>query len=210
MNRPNLWIDEQTADALATYASVPIAFRVESQLRVGTADQAPDWATLIEEPVTPYVKDYDAYVSEGPRSWAAQWDLTNWGVLSALSDGRRVGGAVIAWKTRGVDLLRGREDLAVLWDLRVHPDHRGQGVGHALFQAAVGWAVQRGCRELLIETQNVNVPACRFYARQGCRLDAINPCAYADLPDEVQLLWSLDLTADPPASRMNSEFIYTM
>ena len=40
-----------------------------------------------------------------------------------------------------------------------------------------------------VETQNVNVPACRFYARQGCVLGAINRFAYPDLPDEVQLLW---------------------
>jgi hypothetical protein len=57
----------------------------------------------------------------------------------------------------------------------------------------VDWAVRRECRELLIETQNVNVPACRFYARQGCRLATVKHCVYADLPEEVQLLWSLDL-----------------
>jgi hypothetical protein len=44
-----------------------------------------------------------------------------------------------------------------------------------------------------VETQNINVPACRFYARQGCVLGAIHPDAYPDLPDEVQLLWWLEL-----------------
>jgi GNAT superfamily N-acetyltransferase len=190
VDRSRLRIVEDTVEALSTYAAVPIAFRVESQFRV---ESGPEGALLIEEPVAPYIKDYDAYVSEGPLSWAAQWDLTNWGFLCAVLDGIRVGGAVLAWNTKGVDLLRGRADLAVLWDLRVHPDHRGEGVGHALFRAAVDWAVRRECRELLIETQNVNVPACRFYARQGCRLATVKPCVYADLPEEVQLLWSLDL-----------------
>ncbi|MGV3719960.1 MAG: GNAT family N-acetyltransferase [Actinomycetota bacterium] len=194
MDRSELRIVEETVEALSTYAAVPIAFRVESRVRV---ESGPEGASLIEEPVAPYVKDYDAYVSEGPLSWAAQWDLRNWGFLSAVLDDVRIGGAVLAWNTPGVDLLRGRADLAVLWDLRVHPDHRGGGVGHALFQAAVDWAVRRECRELLIETQNVNARACRFYARQGCRLAAVNPCVYADLPDEVQLLWSLDLPVPP-------------
>lgn len=186
---------EQTAAVLPTYASVPIAFRVDSRLRVERMGPNPCESRLVEEPIAPYVKDYDAYVSEGPASWAAQWDLSNWGFLSAVREDARIGGAVVAWKTPGVDLLRGREDLAVLWDLRVHPDQRGRGVGRALFQAAAAWATRRGCRELLIETQNVNVPACRFYARQGCRLAAITPCAYAELPDEIQLLWLYDLSS---------------
>ncbi len=35
----------------------------------------------------------------------------------------------------------------------------------------------------------INVPACRFYAKQGCVLGAIDRYAYPDHPDEVQLLW---------------------
>jgi len=45
-----------------------------------------------------------------------------------------------------------------------------------------------------VETQNVNVPACRFYVSQGCYLGAIRRFAYAELPDEVQLLWYRDLS----------------
>jgi hypothetical protein len=39
------------------------------------------------------------------------------------------------------------------------------------------------------ETQNNNVSACRFYAKQGCVLGGINRYAYPDHPDEAQLLW---------------------
>ena len=62
-----------------------------------------------------------------------------------------------------------------------------------LFQAAAKWARSRGCRQLKIETQNINVPACKFYASQGCELRTIHPDAYPELPDEIQLLWYLDL-----------------
>jgi GNAT superfamily N-acetyltransferase len=75
----------------------------------------------------------------------------------------------------------------------VHPDYRSQGVGSRLFEHAVQWAQEKNCRQLLVETQNVNVPACRFYARQGCVLGAINRYAYGDALDEVQLLWYRDL-----------------
>jgi GNAT superfamily N-acetyltransferase len=39
---------------------------------------------------------------------------------------------------------------------------RGLGIGAALFRAAERWAVARGARWLKVETQNVNVAACRF------------------------------------------------
>ena len=47
-----------------------------------------------------------------------------------------------------------------------------------------------------VETQNVNVPACRFYQRMGCRLDEIRRFGYAGVPavaEEVMLNWYLDL-----------------
>jgi phage shock protein A len=87
------------------------------------------------------------------------------------------------------EVLERRADLAVLWDLRVAPALRGRGVGAALFRAAEAWALARGASWLKIETQNVNVPACRFYARRGCTLGAIHRFAYPALPEEAQLLW---------------------
>lgn len=141
---------------------------------------------------SPYVKDYDED-SERPLRWLKQWDLANWAVLAALADGMRVGGAVVAWNTPGVDMLEGRHDLAVLWDLRVHPDHRRQGIASRLFGHSVAWARARGCAQLKIETQDINVPACRFYAKQGCTLGAVNPGAYPEFPHEIQLLWYLNL-----------------
>ena len=90
-------------------------------------------------------------------------------------------------------MLEGRDDFAVLWDIRVQSDRRGRGVGTALFQRAVSWARERRCRQLKLETQNINVPACRFYANQGCRLGGVHPGVYTDFPNEVQLLWYLDL-----------------
>ena len=44
----------------------------------------------------------------------------DWSVLF-LVRGCRVGGAVLAFDTEGVDMLERRKDLAILWDIRVHP-----------------------------------------------------------------------------------------
>jgi hypothetical protein len=66
-------------------------------------------------------------------------------------------------------------------------------VGSALFARAAAWAKAKGCQQLKIETQNVNVPACRLYAKRGCELGAIRRWAYPGQNDEVQLLWYRDL-----------------
>jgi ribosomal protein S18 acetylase RimI-like enzyme len=42
-------------------------------------------------------------------------------------------GAVVVLKTPSLTMLEGRDDLAMLWDIRVSPEARGQGVGTALF-----------------------------------------------------------------------------
>jgi GNAT superfamily N-acetyltransferase len=94
-----------------------------------------------------------------------------------------------------VRLVDGKGGDAVLWDLRVHATSRGMGVGAALFQAAAHWATGRGCRRLMVETQNINVPACRLYAGQGCRLERAEPGAYSELPTEVRLIWAKSLTS---------------
>jgi GNAT superfamily N-acetyltransferase len=185
---------EEPVSYLAEYGRLPISFRVERIFEVTPVHGGLGGLTLTERGVDlPYVKDYDVIAGNAPECWAACLDLSNWGVLSCLVRGCRAGGAVLAFDTEGLDMLEGRKDLAVLWDLRVDPDRRRQGVGRSLFRAAEAWARARGCRQLKAETQNINVPACRFYAEQGCVLKAINQLAYPDCPDETQLLWYKDL-----------------
>jgi hypothetical protein len=46
---------------------------------------------------------------------------------------------------------------------------------------------------LKVETQNINIPACRFYAAQGCHLGGFNLHAYPAEMNEIQLLWYRNL-----------------
>lgn len=190
-------IREMGIDTLPLYAEIPIAFRVESMLRVDLVDGGLGGIRLHEERVaTPYVKDYDAHEDGGPERWPKRFDLRNWGIFFASDGNRPVGGAVVAFNTPGVHMLAGRTDLAVLWDIRVHPDSRRYGIGTKLFRHAADWSRERGCRHLKVETQNINLPACRFYARQGCKLGQIDRYGYAGHPEvghEVMLIWYLDL-----------------
>jgi GNAT superfamily N-acetyltransferase len=174
--------------ALKEYALVPIAFRVERQYRVECLRQGLGGLALIEEEVVPYIKDYDA-LSGGPLAWQQRWDMSQWGILAAYEGERRVGGAVIAWKTNDLVISGNPEESAVLWDLRVDSGFRHIGVGSRLLACAINWARARFCCRLEIETQNTNVPACKFYARHGCDLVAIDRSAYGNVCNEVRLLW---------------------
>jgi GNAT superfamily N-acetyltransferase len=154
-----------------------------------------DGFQLHEETVAePFVKDYG---SDGPTDWAETFDLSGWGIFLALAGSRPVGGAAVATGAPVYPMDRfQREDLAVLWDIRVHPEYRRQGIGTQLFGYAADWAQRNGFGQLGVETQSVNVPACRFYAGQGCELGAIHRFGYAgrpDVADEAMLLWYVDL-----------------
>jgi GNAT superfamily N-acetyltransferase len=182
--------------ALQEYAAVSIAFVVDRILQVTVADGGLGGLSLTETAVAdPYVKDNDTPEEARPMRWAERFDTANWGLICGRRDASMVGGAVIAFNSPDVRMLGGRDDIAVLWDIRVSPGERRAGLGSALFQAAADWAVARGCGWLKIETQNINVAACRFYRKMGCTLGAIDRFAYPELPDEVQLLWWKALAA---------------
>jgi GNAT superfamily N-acetyltransferase len=186
----DLRIKEEPIERLSEHAQISIAFLVERIFVVSSPNSGLGGIRLTEATVEkPWAKDYDAIKGEGPTRWAKRFDVSNWGLLGAYEAERRIGGAVIAFNTAEIQMIERQRDIAVLWDLRVQPDRRSAGVGSALFRAAETWSKRRGCRVLKIETQNTNVPACRFYARMGCTLGAINQFAYPDLPDETQLLW---------------------
>jgi len=187
-----------TLATLHEYLTVSIAFVVDSQLRLDSPESGSGGMPLVEEPVDPpWVKDYDAQPQDSDDyvlNWPNRWNIKNWGVISAFDGHERVGGALIAWKTDGLSFTEGRDDLAALFDIRVAPERRRDGIGSLVFDHVVAWAKQRGITELKIETQNINVRACRFYANRGCSLSAINHEAYPEFPDEVQMIWRLQFS----------------
>ena len=182
--------------SLAEYATVPIRFEVLSGLVPELLDGGLGGIILREEEVSPpYVKDYDALEEGSLTRWLRDFDTSNWVLFLAREDGAPVGGATVAFRSPGIFMLGNREDIAVLWDIRVQPERRRSGIGAALLAAAGRWARERDCTHLKIETQDINAPGCRFYASQGCRLGEINRFAYTDprVSHETMLVWYLDL-----------------
>lgn len=184
------------AERLTEYSTVPISFEVKSRLSVDLLNDGLAGIVFNEEDVVPsYTKDYDETEDGAPIRWLERFNTSNW-VLFLAREGRiPVGGATAAFRTPEVQMLRAREDISVLWDIRVRPGHRRSGIGTALFAAVVKWSKERDCKYLRVETQDINVPACRFYVRQGCLLGEVNRFAYSEphVAHEVMLIWYLDL-----------------
>jgi GNAT superfamily N-acetyltransferase len=188
----NISIREETVRELERYGEVPMIISVESRYRVEPIERGLGGWLLVEDKVNPpYEKDYDE--DGGPARWPKHGDISTWGVFSAYDGSLRVGGAVVAWNTPWLHVLEARQDLAALWDIRIHPDYRRRGIGSKLLNKVEEWARQRRCKRLKVETQNINVAACRFYAHHGYALRAVHPRAYPEHPEEIQLLWFLDL-----------------
>ncbi len=190
----SIQITQILPSGLTEYARIPIRFEVTSILQPRLIDGGLGGILLSEIPVEPYVKDYN--LDETPADWPQQFNVDNWGFFLAYADEEPVGAAAVAFNTDGVHMLEGRPDLAVLWDIRVHPERRGRGVGKALFRHAADWSRERGCTQMKVETQNVNLRACRFYQKMGCKLGLIHRYGYATIPhvrEEVMLCWYLGL-----------------
>lgn len=190
-------VREETMASMAAYARVSTAFRVERQCVLSTDPAAPAGVRLDEVPVTsPFVKDYDALPQNHPTHWPQRFDTSRWRVFAAFVGNARVGGAILIRTTEHAT------DCGVgeLWDLRVHPTWRRRGVAQALWATVQATAIAGGASVLEIETQQINVAACRFYTALGCVLVRVDATAYPMLPDEVALHWRKELPAGDRAT----------
>lgn len=81
---------------------------------------------------------------------------------------------------------------AFVEDICVAGSARGKGIGTALIEKAVEWAKSRDLKGLALETQDNNLLACRFYAKCGFKIGAVNTMLYKNLGnDETAVFWYL-------------------
>lgn len=187
-------IIETSCSRIGEYAIIPISFEADRILRVRLKDNGMGGILLLEHPCKAFAKNYD--LLNPPVSWQTQFNTGNWTLILAAEGDKLIGGATVAWNTNDINLLEGRRDQSVLWDLRVIPDKRREGIGRRLFGAAAEWSRSQGCVRMKIETQNTNVAACHFYASMGATLGDICRYAYQDNPlvaNEIQLNWYFNL-----------------
>lgn len=176
------------------YDRISMAFRVCSEYRPVRPSASGMGLWLEEVPVKPYTKDLGIY--EKAVDYEKQFDIRHFAVFMAFAGNIPVAGMTLAARVPGMDMLEGRQDLCVLWDLRVDEACRGRGLGRALFSRAVEWAREQELREIKIECQNNNVRACRFYQKQGAVLSAMDTRAYTGdetIQSEIKLIWRYTL-----------------
>jgi GNAT superfamily N-acetyltransferase len=111
-----------------------------------------------------------------PGSKPAQWEPKRAGVAlrqaidshdCAVLIAEEPGGELIGFCTGYQDLHSVRFGYrAWVEDLAVHPDHRSQGVGKALLDAAKDWARERGATHLELDSGDARPDAHRFYERE--------------------------------------------
>ena len=179
------------------YDMIPMLVHVSSVYRIEKINRGLGGFNFSEIPVEPYVKNFCIGKDESITRWEKQWDISNWAFFMAFDGERPVGGATVVSRTKEINMLSGRDDLAVLWDIRVDDEYKQMGIGQALFDMAVKYSREQELVQIKIECQNNNIPAVKFYHKQGAVLCAVDEYAYYnDLPEfrsEVQLIWMLDL-----------------
>lgn len=176
------------------YDKIPMVVHIKSILSLEKINNGLGGLVLKEVPVKAYIKDLGKY--EKATEYAEEFDITNWSFFMAFDDEVPIGAATIASRTKNVNMLDSRDDMTVLWDIRVVDRYKKQGIGTELFRKAVQWSKEKCFKQMKIECQNNNVPACRFYHKQGAVLGKIDEYAYykdIEIRDEVQLIWYLDL-----------------
>lgn len=154
------------------------AFIVESKLQLHAIDGVITYTVL---PVSPYKKQYPHEVGEYD-SYVNQPDSA---IFLAYMDDQVAGRIVLKKYWNGYEYV---EDIAV------NRPYRKLGVGQRLLQQAVAWAKEKGLPGLMLETQNNNVVACRFYERFGFKLRGFDTALYKGLTpdtDEVAMYWYL-------------------
>jgi GNAT superfamily N-acetyltransferase len=143
------------------------------------------------------------------HAWVVALLEDRWGSTTILSRGRvhqadGLPGYILWEKDMRMGLITYHIDGGSCEIVTLDSLAEGKGIGTALIDALRDRAVDLGCNQLWVITTNDNLPALRFYQKQGFRLTALYPGAveesrclkpsiplagHADIPirDEIQL-----------------------
>ena len=139
-----------------------------------------EWTFTEEIYLHPYMKSYLTDV----KDYTDYIDNPDKAVFLAYADKECIGQIV---------LRKDWNQYAFIEDICVSKSARGQGVGTALMQSAVLWAKKAELCGLALETQDNNLLACRFYAKCGFVIGAVNTMLYKNFEkpwsDESAVFW---------------------
>ena len=105
------------------YDKIPQIVHVSAYYRIEKHNRGLGGFTFVETPVEPYIKDFCVGDDETVERWK-RFNLEHWAFFMAFDGEFPVGAATVASRDKKVDMLAGRDDLAVLWDIRVADNRR--------------------------------------------------------------------------------------
>ena len=177
-------------DRLKEYGEIPFYYDTTKKYELTKINNGIGGIKMDLVDVPLYHKDFGTRTER----WIELFDLDKWKFFVACDEeDRLIAGCTIAANSKNCHMLEGKDDLAVLWDIRVSDEYKHQGIGQKLFDMALEYVKKAGYKQLKVECQNTNPAAVNFYHKQGFILGAINEYAYPDYPNETELLWYLDL-----------------
>ncbi|MFP4078286.1 MAG: GNAT family N-acetyltransferase [Candidatus Izemoplasmataceae bacterium] len=174
------------------YASIPMRIEGESVYRL--IKPGPLTFSLKKETTEEFGYDVN---DEEPGAWKKFISMRNFRMVGIRYDDQVVAAMSLVHDNTTVRMLEGRKDVLLIWDLRVHPDHKRKGYGKALIEYARKEAKSLGVNHLRLETQNTNPNAIEFYLAVGFELAHIREHAYskdsvqdAGIENEVMLVFN--------------------
>lgn len=187
-------IQEVDTSFLEEYDKIPMQFEVKTEFRLQRLEQGLGGFLFEETPVVSYIKDFRKY--ECAAEYGKHFDISGWRFYAAFDAEKPIGAITVAGRASDLDMLPEQCNACVLWDIRVEDAYKHMGIGQRLLDAGIAGARADGYTQMVIECQNNNVPACRFYKKQGAQLIKVDTCAYLSDPEiahEIQLVWLLDI-----------------
>lgn len=150
---------------------------VNSHLMLHVQDNKISYSVI---PVEPYEK----ILSVDAEDYTTFIDNPQKVIFFADVDGKPVG---------QIKLIPWWNKFAYVEELIVDTEFRGKGVGSALMMRAVEWAREQNFPGITLETQDNNVPACKFYEKCGFVLTGFDLYAYKNFSNasEIALYWYL-------------------
>ena len=130
------------------YDQVSMNVDVKSEYRVNRVNGGLGGFVFEEAQVTPFVKDLSKY--ERAVDYEKMFDISTWRFFMAFDGEKPVGGMTVAGPTQGMDMMGGRNDACVLWDIRVEDGYKHMGIGQKMLDQGIAAAKARGNKIKLI------------------------------------------------------------
>ena len=175
-NAMNITVEEINSRNILDINKCDNEFIIESKLKLRVENDEIKWTTIQIPPTRKRYKvdnvDYTTYIGNRDRV-----------VFFAYVEGG-IAGQVI--------LRKNWNAYAYIEDLTVDVHYRRQGIGKHLISRTRQWTEEHRLSGIMLETQNNNVPACKFYEDCGFQLKGFDIYLYKGLDsstDEIALYW---------------------